>query len=93
MTNQSGECAVISVRNYLLFKLVCFQATNDCSYSRLMVVVGGHSFTAPTFRYALAARSTVCLPYPFWKHFQVGQTVNFNALAMHPFARWQGLLT
>jgi hypothetical protein len=31
--------------------------------------------------------------YPFWQQFQVGQTVNFNALAMHPFARWQGLLT
>lgn len=93
MTDQSGQCAVISVRSYLLFKLVCFRAMNDCSYTRLMISVGGHAFSAPTFRYALAAGSTVCLPYAFWKQFQVGQTVNFDGLAMHPFARWQGLLT
>jgi len=91
MTEPSGKCLVVSVKGYLIFKRVCFQAEQDCSFSRLMLRLGDRAKFPATRRYSIAARSTIWLPYPSWKQLQPGQVVSFSALAMHPFSAWNGL--
>jgi len=91
MADESGRCVVVSVRSYLIFKRVCFLAQQDCSFFRLMLRLGTRAKFPIMRRYALAARSTVCLPYPFWNSLQPGQIVDFSAVSTHPLAAWKNL--
>ena len=91
MTDANGQCVVVAVANYLLFKRVSFRAQRDCSYSRLMLRLGDRAKFPVTRLYSLSAGSTVSLPYPFWKSLQPGDVVSFSSLAMHPLAGWKDL--
>ena len=73
------------VRNLLLLKLVSFRAPKAewCDWN---TIVGGHSLTMITRRVRVEAGETITVPIPFWRNYEIGQTVDLGTIVKLPFA-------